>query len=149
MATETITAYKDALYAACQTLYSNQALVAYGSPGPVADDDIVSIGRVTSRQDFAALGLSRPRDAKGEVEVVISSYRGGGPDMEQVCFDRVFSLLATLETYIRTTNNTLGVAGVLWSQITDVTAEGSYDPDVLAQGRVVELTATISVQSRL
>ena len=149
MATATITAYKDALYAACQTLYSGQALVAYGSPGPVGDDDIVVIGKVSSRQQFAALGLSRPRDEMGEVEVTISAYRGGGPDMEQVCFDRVFSLLATLETYIRTTNNTLGVAGVLTSQITDISADGSYDPDVLAQGRVVELTAIISVHSRL
>jgi len=141
---------KAALYNACVSLYASQAdvQVAYGHPGTAMANDIVSVGNVSSRQEIATMAPSRPREETITIEVTYSVYRGGGADQEQVVTERAYALLALLETQTRLTDTTLGGI-VRWCYLTDIRCDGETEPDLIAQGRVVELTATFEARARL
>lgn len=148
MSTSAAPAFKAALYDACGSLFAAPVQVAFGHPGLTLEDDVVSVGRVWSTQEAATMGTARSRDEELWCDVTISCYRGGGPEAEQTASDAAFALLADLETYTRLTDTTLG--GVMrWTTLQDLTCEGSTDPEVLAQGRVVEIVATFHGFARL
>jgi hypothetical protein len=148
MSTSAAKDLKAALYAACQSLYAAPVQVAFGHPGLNLEDDVVSVGRVWSSQEMATMGAGRARDEELWCDVTFSCYRGGGVEAEQIASDAAFALLASLETYCRLTDTTLG--GVMrWTALADLTCEGSTDPEVLAAGRVVEIVATFHGFARL
>ena len=148
MAVDAAPRFKAALYTVCQSLYAEPIQVAYGHPGLTQEDDIVSLGRTTSTQEVATFGTSRSREQVLTCEVTFSCYRGGGAEMEQVVEERAFELLGQLETYIRTTDITLGGV-VRWCLLSDTDCLGATDPDVLASGRCVDVTATFTAHVRL
>ena len=141
---------KAALYNTCVSLYASQpeVQVAYGHPGTAMANDIVSIGNVSSRQEVATMSPNRPREEYITVTVTFSVYRGGGPDQEQVVTERAYALLGLLETQTRLTDTTLGGI-VRWCYLVDTRCDGETEPDLIAQGRVVELSATFEARARL
>jgi len=140
--------FKAALYTVCHSLYAAPIQVAYGHPGLDQQDDIVSLGRTTSTQAPSTFGTTRSREETVTCEITFSCYRGGGSEMEQVVTERCFSLLGQLEDYIRTTDITLG--GVCrWCILSDTQCDGVSDPDILQQGRLIEVVATITGWVRL
>jgi hypothetical protein len=140
--------FKAALYTVCQSLFPDPVQVAYGHPGLDQQDDIVSIGRTTSTQEQLTFGTTRSREETVTCEITFSCYRGGGPEMEQVVTERAFSLLGQLEDYLRATDITLG--GVCrFALLTSTECDGVSDPDILQQGRLIEVIATITGYVRL
>lgn len=141
-------AVKAALYARCQALYADPVQVCYGHPGTDQEDDIVSVAGARSTQDVATMTPNRPREESLDVDVVFSVYRGGGPESQQVATERAYALLALLEDYLKTTDYTLA-GTVRLARVTSHVLAESDDPDVLAQGRVSEITATVTCQVRI
>lgn len=139
---------KAALFAQLGSLYSSPVQVCFGHPGTYLADDIVSVAGVRSRQDVSTMSPQRTREEELDVDVVFSSYRGGGPEVQQVVTERAYALLALLEDYLKTTDYTLG-GTVRLARVTSHDLAESDDPDVLAAGRVAEITATVTCQVRI
>jgi len=123
--------------------------VFYGHPG-VRDmpDDIISVGRITSAQEPENLSTNRSRWNVLTAEVVISVFRAGGRDQEQVAGDAAYAYLTAIEEYVRVTDTSLGGL-VLWCFCTGHDSAGSTDPDLLGQGRTIEITATFTARARI
>lgn len=148
MTTAAAPRFKAALYTVCQSLYSAPIQVAYGHPGIDQQDDIVSIGATTSVLDVATYSTNRSREETVTCDITFSCYRGGGAEMEQVCEEQAYALLGQLETYLRTTDITLGGV-VRWCMVSGIDCSGQTDPDVLALGRCIDLVATITAHVRI
>lgn len=141
-------AFVAGLYVATKSVVPSTVLVIYGIPGPKYPNDVVSFGRVTSRQDPATMGTNRGREEILTVEVTFSTYRRGGQEQEIAAFERVYELLALIETYCRVTDTTLGGA-VRECFLADHESEGETDPRFIAEGRVREMTATFTARVRV
>lgn len=139
---------KAALFAACQSLYAAPVQVSYGHPGTDVEADVVSVAGVRSAQDVATMTTSRTREETLTLDVIFSSYVGGGPESQQTATERAYALLALLENYLQTTDYTLGGTCRLARMIDHTLAEPD-DPDVLAAGRVAEITAQIQASVRI
>lgn len=148
MSTSAAPRFKAALFTVCQGLYAAPVQVAYGHPGMTQEDDIVSIGATTSVQEVATYSTNRSREEMVTCDVTISCFRGGGPEMEQVCEERAYALLGQLEDYLRLTDITLGGV-VRWCMVSSIDCDGATDPDVLSLGRCIDLTATITAHVRI
>lgn len=123
--------------------------VSYGHPGKQLPDDVVSVTRVVTQQDPATLSANlRQRDLIITITVVVSVWRKGGADQEQVAGDRAYQLLDALEEYVRVTDTTLGGL-VRWCFCIGSDSEGSTDPQLLATGRVIEITAQFFAKARI
>lgn len=142
-------AFKDALFTVCQTLFAGDGVqVSFGHPGQSQINDIVAVTRVSSQQEPITLTPRRTREETLTAEVVFSVYRGGGPDMEQVCSDRAYALLAELEEYVRVTDTSLGSV-VRHCFLVSTDSDGMTDEAFLANGRLIEVTATFEAVARI
>lgn len=142
-------ALKNALFAVCQTLFASAGVqVSFGHPGQSQVNDIVAVTRVRGEQAPITLGTRRQREETLQAEVVFSVYRGGGPDMEKVCSDRAYELLGQLEEYVRVTDTTLGGV-VRHCFLIDHDSTGTTDEQFLANGRLIEVTATFEAVARI
>ena len=139
---------KAALLTVCQNLYAQPVQVAYGHPGTDLEDDIVSVAGARSTQELATLATTRPREETLEVDVVFSCFRGGGPESQQVATERAYALLGQLEDHLKTTDYTLSGTARL-ARVTSHDLVESDDPDLLALGRISEITAVVTVQVRI
>lgn len=150
MAVSTVApAFKNAFAAAAESLWTNTDVqVAFGHPGMTQAGDIVAFGRIASAQEFAAYGSNRPREETLTLEVVFSIYRGGGPEMEKVASDRAYALLGELELYARVTDTTIG-GTVRHCSLLSHESDGATDPEILAAGRLIEITAQFVAQVRI
>lgn len=141
--------FKDAMVTAATTAINDaDVMVCYGHPGTVQPDDIVSFGRVTSTQSPHTMSTNRTRWNTLTIDVTISVYRTGGADQEQVAGDRAYELLNLIEEYVRVTDTTLGGL-VLYCFCTSHESDGYTDPQVIAKGRLIEITATFTAESRI
>lgn len=122
--------------------------VVFGEPGTYAPDDIVSVNRVTTSQEPAAMGPKRPREERLDLTVTISCYRGGGAEMERVCSDRAYYLLRILADQVHHVDTTLGGV-VRMCFLTDTDSDGATDPATLAEGRAIAVKATFTAQARV
>lgn len=144
-------AFKNAMVdAAVTAIDDTDVMVCYGHPGTNLPPDIVSFGKVTCVQTPGPMSATRrSRDLTLTVEVTVSIYRGGpDPQTEKVCGDRAYALLTLLEEYLRVTDPTLGGL-VWWCFLTEHESTGTTDPDLLTQGRLIEITATFTAQARI
>lgn len=142
-------AFKDGFVAAAEALWAGTDVqVAFGHPGQSQADDIVAFGRVSTEQDVATLGSNRSREETLTLDVVFSIFRGGGPDMEKVASDRGYALLGQLETFARVTDTTIG-GTVRHCFLVSHESDGSTDPQILAAGRLIEITAQFRAQARI
>lgn len=145
--------YKNAFYAMAARVMAAGAdtqnvQVAFGTPGSFQDWEIISVGRVNTRQDPATLGPKRSREQELELEVRISVYRGGGADQEQVCSDRAYYLLRMLADEVHHTDTTLGGV-VRWCFLTADESDGATDPEQTANGRTIGIVATFTAAARI
>lgn len=152
--TDAAAAFKTALVAACETACrpladpAHQLGVYYGHPGIKLPDDIVSVMRVTAQQEPGPIGTNRARDLTLTADVTVSIYRAGGADQEAVAAAQAYALLTAVEEHCRVTDTTLGGA-VWWCFCTSHESEGATNPDLLAKGRVIEITATFTARARI
>lgn len=141
--------FKAAFYAAAVAALPDTVRVSYGHPGTsFLEDDIVAVMGATGDQTPATMGTPRSREETIRLEVVVSSYRGGGAEAEPVAEAAAFALLGTLETYVRLTDPTVG-GTVRLCQLEEWRAEPATDEALLTQGRQVELTATFRAEVRI
>jgi hypothetical protein len=144
-------AFKSALIAAAHTLWDTDepdVQISRGNPGVTQNNDIVGFGKVTSQQEPGPFSPRRPRDETLTVAVVFSIYRPGGPDQEEVAEDRAYKLLGDLENYVRKTDTTLG--GVVRHCFLDeIQSDGASDPEILAGGRLIEVTGVFQAFARI
>lgn len=143
-------AFKNALYAQAVTLWAADpsVQVSYGHPGQSQADDMVAFMDWSGSQEPVTLGPRRQREEELRVTVQFSIYRGGGPEQEKVCTDRLVEMLGDLEEYTRATDTTLG--GVVRHCFLEAfESTGSTDPAILAAGRVIEASAVFVAINRV
>lgn len=146
-------AFKTAMIAATHRLWDTAepaVAIVRGAPSPdqLNADDIVGFGRVTTTQEPATIGTRRSREETLTLTVVISVYRLGGADMEQVCEERAYKLLGDLADYVRQTDTTLD-GTVRNCFLAETESEGATDPDQVAKGRLIEISANFTAQHRI
>lgn len=145
-------AFKAALYNACRTLFPEPAYVSYGHPGTVRRDDMVAVMNVTSEQEVATMSAQRRREETLTAEVVFS-YWAGGSDQQAVT-ERAYAALATLEDYLQDGGTIASIQITLGGTVRDCKVTGHVleeadDPDLLAQGRLADITATVQARVRI
>lgn len=142
-------AFKAAFFNAATSLWAAEDVqVCYGHPGVNMADDLVVFGGLDTQQEPATMGAGRSREEILTLEVVVSVYRGGGAEQEQVTAARAYELLGELETYVRVTDTTLGGA-VRHCFLVSYTSEGVTDLDVLSSGRETDITAQFAARARI
>lgn len=139
---------KLALLAELDALYSAPVQVVYGPPGPEQEDDIVCVGNARSSQELATMSPQRRREETVDVDVIVSCYRGGGTESQQPVTERAYALLADLEDHLQGAGYDLGGA-VRLARVTSHELVEAAEPDVLAKGRVSEITATVTCHVRI
>lgn len=139
---------KLALLAELEALYSAPVQVVYGPPGPDQEDDIVCVGNARSSQDLATMSPQRRREETLDIDVIVSCYRGGGIESQQPVTERAYALLADLEDHLQGAGYDLGGV-VRLARVTSHELVEAADPDVLAKGRVSEITATVTCHVRI
>lgn len=142
-------AFKTALVAAIKTAINDPAvLITYGHPGQELADDMVGVNKITSGQAPATMSTNRTREETLTAEVIVSCYRGGGQEAEQVAGDRAYYLLGLIENHVRAVDTTLG--GVVREcALTSHDSEGATDPALTAEGRVIEIAAVFTAKFRI
>ena len=109
--TQSVKASRNALYAACQTIYAGQTdgngapvLVTFGRPGPYQANDIVAVGMATRRPiTRPTAGTGRSRNTDAEIEVWFSVWVPGTAEVaQQSAVDECDDLIDLLEAYFRT-----------------------------------------------
>lgn len=142
-------AFKNALVTLIRTAINDSTvLVTYGHPGLEVADDMVGVQKITSQQVIANMGARRSREETLTAEVIVSCYRGGGPEVEQVAGDRAYQLLGLIEQYVRVTDTTVG-GTVRDCFLISHDSQGATDPALIAEGRVIEITATFEAHARI
>lgn len=145
--------FKNNLFEAVRDLMADgpdtgYVLVSFGHPGTLDPDDIVSFARVSETQDFATVSTNRTRNEIITLEVEISCYRAGGPEVEQVASDRAYELLRMIETQVRVTDTTVG-GTVWWCFLASHDSTGSTDPARIETGRNIDITAVFEGRARI
>lgn len=141
--------FKEAFTAIITTAIADPTvLVSFGHPGMSDADDIIGVGKVVSDQKQATVSPNRSREETIELTVCISIYRGGGIEQEQIASDRAYALLGLIEKYVRLTDTTVG-GTVRDCFLTSHESDGSTDKDLLAQGRLIEVTAVFTARVRI
>jgi hypothetical protein len=144
--------FKTAFYESIRDLMKHDpetphVMVSFGAPASLEPDDLIAFTDIASEQNVATLG-HRSREEMLTLTVQISCQRGGGGDMEKVVSDRAYELLGMIERYARVTDTTIG-GTVRHCFMTAHTSTGETDPEFLAQGRVMEITATFQAFARI
>lgn len=124
--------------------------VTLGFPWPQTAQDIIGVGEVTSAIDYGPMGTQRARDEDVTVQVLVSVFRPGGQEVEQVASDRAYALLDAIEHHLRMTDPTLG--GLLNRKpllLTGHSMDSAPFADDTAQGRTVEILATFTGSARI
>lgn len=129
-------------------LDGDPAHVCAGHPGTYQPNDIVAVGISSDAQsEMGPLSPSRKREETVSLSLTISCYRGGGNEVAELVADRAFELLATIEAALRTDYSIGGTCR--FAALTAWRADEAVDEDILAMGRVTEIVATITCQSRI
>lgn len=145
-------AFKAALVSVCRTLFPEPAYVSYGHPGTVRRDDMVAVMNVTSEQEIATMSAQRRREETLTVEVVFS-YWAGGSDQQAVT-ERAYAALAELEDYLQDSGTIASLQITVGGTVRDCMVTGHVleeadDPDLLATGRLADITATVQARVRI
>lgn len=122
--------------------------VSLGYPWPQTAADIVAVGACRATLAAATLGPQRSRDETSTVEVLISVFRPGGQEQEQVASDRAYALLDMIEHHLRTVDPTLGGL-VRQCVVTSHDMDSAPFDDGTVQGRTVELLVTVTATYRV
>ncbi len=122
--------------------------VTLGVPWPQTAQDLIGVGRVESQFESATMGPQRSRDETITVEVLISVFRPGGQEQEQITSERAYELLGAIERHLRVVDPTVG--GLVRScLLSSHQMDSNPFDDGTAMGRVVEVLATFTAQARV
>ena len=144
-------ACKAALVAAIRTLVDDgETLVSFGHPGAAVENypNSVYVAAVDAEQDPATLGTNRAREEVLTVEVVITCWRPGGPEAEEIASDAAYGLLEAAERYVRVTDTTLGGV-VRHCFLRSHRSAGATDDDLLNRGRLIVVVAEFVAHVRI
>lgn len=123
-----------------------RVLVSYGHPGSTVAEDIVAVTTVTAEQETATMRVgARPREERLRLTVVMSCYRGGTG--QQAVTEQAFTLLAALEDALAD-DPTIG-GTVRWAAVESYDLAEADDPDLMAAGRIAEISAVIAADARI
>ncbi len=143
-------AAKSALFTTLATAFATAApdvAVTYGHPGLNPADDLVAVMGVTADQEPGPMRVGpRHREETLRLTVVVSTFRGGGPEVQPLATAQAYALLAELEDALATDPTLSGT--VRWAQIESYELAEADDPDVLAAGRVAEISAVVMATAR-
>lgn len=130
------------------SLFSADVAVFYGLPVGYQPADIVAVldGRAEATQPV--FGTTRPIEERGSVDILISSFRGGGPEAQRLATEAAFALHDTLRDYFKTApHENLGGA-VRTAGISAVELLEDDDAEAVKDGRLAQLNLTLSFQAR-
>ena len=135
------------MLAAAYATHAPAVQVSYGHPGPTVVEDLVAVTSVTAEQEPGPMRVGpRTREESLRIGVVISCYRGGGADVQQTVTEQAYALLTILEDALAVDPTIAGT--VRWGQVESYELTEADDPDVLARGRVTEITVTVQASAR-
>lgn len=141
-------AAKSALVAACRTLWPDPVAVFYGPCGTDEPDDYAEVLDVSfTDRDEARMGTARARWWDFTITGRISTYAGGGTEVQQTVTERALTMLGELADYcqdsgtVPSTQTSLGGA-VQWARVTefDLTEEA----EDIETGRQAYLDFTVA-----
>jgi hypothetical protein len=139
-------AAKAALVAMLRTALAAESVqVTYGHPGLTVVEDLVAVMGVSCEQAPGPMRAGpRPRDETLRLTVVISCYRGG--DQQEAASDRAFALLGLAEDALMSDPTLSGT--VRWAQLESYDLAEADDPDLMAAGRIAEISAVVRAEAR-
>lgn len=131
-------AVKAALVTQLTTALGSSVLVCYGPPGTNQPDDIVAV--LDMRADLAFLAMGGQREEDLSIDFKASVYRGGGAEVQQTVTERAYALMAAVETYLKTTDPTIG-GTVLTNSLV---ARYELTETASTEGRLADLDFTVT-----
>lgn len=143
--------FRKAIHDQCVELYAGSdpyTRVVRGAPSFETSVDTVTIGAVTTEQEFAVYGATRQREESLTCEVIFYSFRFGGEAMEEVVEDRAWDMANQLAEYARVTDNTFGGV-VREAYMSSAVADDATDARVMAAGRLYVIRVVISAKNRV
>ena len=121
--------------------------VFWGEPGPAFPREFVCIMGAQVDVAAATMGTTRTRDETIRTQINIVANRQG-TDAQQQSAARAYTLLAALETRLRTDDPTLG--GACWQcLVTRIEESGGTPPGDRAAGRYTEIIAELTARVRI
>lgn len=145
-------ATKAALLAACQTLFPEPVLVTYGPAGTYLADDTVELLAVRAAEDVSTMSNLRRREETLELDGLITVYRGGGTEVQQLATERAYDLLEAIADYLQdsgvdaSTQITLG--GVV-REARVISHEMTEADEGIDEGRTTSISFTIQAKARV
>lgn len=143
---------KDALHTLLGALVGPGTLVSYGPPGTHQPPDIVAV--MGQRQSLAVGPMSpqRRQDETVETDVVVSCFRSGGPEAQQVATEAAYALGSLILDHFKSApNETLGgacrEARVTAGELVESVAAPMSGAGVA--GRTADLTLTVVTVTRI
>lgn len=141
---------RTALVTLLGTLFPSPVLVSDGHPGTANPPSIVVTWDVEGDLEDVPIGAGRQEET-GTIDVVFSLYQGGGPEAQPTVNAQAFTNLAILRGAL---NNQAGGDGTLggacrFARVTHYKLDEPHTPDETAQGRLAELTVTITFVARV
>lgn len=140
-------AVKAALVTALAAIVDADTLVSYGNPGPEYPEDVIAVMDVESASNRDPQTLDRTRTETLNLSLSISCARGGGAEVQQTVTERAYALLALVETYVKTTNPTLG--GLVWGDAVVIAHTLSEAIATNGIARIAELYATVQFHASI
>lgn len=104
---ETASALKSATVTTLVALYGPAVQVVYGDPGTWIAEEFVFVSDVLVSSEISGV-VTTSRSGVFDVIVTINEFRGGGVEVQQIATEAAYARLAQLETYLRTTDPTVG-----------------------------------------
>lgn len=140
-------AVKAALVAACVTLWPDPFVVFYGPVGIDEPDDYAEILDVTFDEGTPLLGTRRRRWHDFTITGRLTTYRGGGEEVQQLVTGAALDYLGALADYLQdsgavpsTRTNLSGT--VHWARLSSFTV--TEEDEDIADGRKTYIDFTVS-----
>jgi hypothetical protein len=145
-------ATKAALYTACQALFPEPILVTYGPAGTYLADDTIELLAIRSSEDVATMSNLRRREEALELDGLITVYRGGGTEVQQLVTERAYDLLETLADYLQDSGVTASTQITLGNVVREARVIGhemtEADEDI-DEGRTTSISFTVLAKTRV
>ena len=122
--------------------------VTYGVPGPFEGDDLVSVGAARVQCDDPVMSSARRVEETVELSILLSSWRAGGPQAQQLATEAAYAMLSTLRDHFRTApNETIG-GTCRTARVTSHELWEDDDPEAIANGRLSQIEVVLTISAR-
>lgn len=122
--------------------------VFYSLPGTFEEADMILLGGAVSTSELPVMGSSHRVEDLIEQTIVISCFRRGGPEAQIEATESAYEYFEALRDHFRTsTKETLG-GNCIWARITGHELVEDEDPEDTEDGRLSQVTVTITIRAR-